>query len=79
MKKIEHTEHKLLFTDSRELALLPSESIELVVTSPPYPMITMWDDLFGSLNQDIKKALEQPLQFPGNNLSGNGNIFALHS
>jgi DNA modification methylase len=58
MKKPEHTEHKLLFTDSRDLALLSPESIELVVTSPPYPMITMWDNLFGSLNQGIKKALD---------------------
>lgn len=32
-------------------------SIALVVTSPPYPMIEMWDELFTSLNPEIGDAL----------------------
>ena len=31
--------------------------MDLVVTSPPYPMIEMWDDLFVSLDTSIKKRL----------------------
>jgi DNA modification methylase len=25
---------------------VPDESVQLIVTSPPYPMIEMWDDQF---------------------------------
>ncbi|WGI17434.1 DNA methyltransferase [Methanonatronarchaeum sp. AMET-Sl] len=34
---------------------IPDNSIELVVTSPPYPMIEMWDSLFQKLNSKTKK------------------------
>ena len=36
---------------------IPDDSIDLVVTSPPYPMIEMWDDLFIAQNPKIKEAL----------------------
>lgn len=36
---------------------IPPGSIDLVVTSPPYPMIEMWDDLFASQNPSIEFAL----------------------
>ncbi len=51
------TEHKIIFGDSRKFPELESESIDLMITSPPYPMIEMWDELFSKLNADIKKAL----------------------
>lgn len=35
-----------------------SESIDLVVTSPPYPMIQMWDQSFSALNHEIKTHLD---------------------
>ncbi|MFX1308216.1 MAG: DNA-methyltransferase [Promethearchaeota archaeon] len=38
---------------------LESNSIDLIVTSPPYPMIEMWDPLFISLNDEIKQALKE--------------------
>jgi DNA modification methylase len=38
---------------------LPTGSVDLVVTSPPYPMIEMWDEAFIRLNPDIKEALER--------------------
>ena len=53
-----HSEHKIVFQDARNLGFIPSESIALIVTSPPYPMIAMWDDLFASLNDDIGTALD---------------------
>jgi DNA modification methylase len=38
---------------------LPSESVNLIVTSPPYPMIEMWDELFSGLNPQIGNALNK--------------------
>ena len=37
---------------------LDNESVNLVVTSPPYPMIRMWDESFGSLSPDVSAALD---------------------
>ena len=36
---------------------IPSSSVHLVVTSPPYPMIEMWDEMFKRQNKEIAKAL----------------------
>ncbi|EQD77970.1 DNA methylase N-4/N-6 domain protein, partial [mine drainage metagenome] len=36
---------------------MEDESIDLIVTSPPYPMIEMWDHLFSELNAEIREAL----------------------
>ena len=33
------------------------ESVDLVVTSPPYPIIELWDDLFSKINPEIKRVL----------------------
>lgn len=51
------TTHKIFTTDCRDMPTIPDNSVELVVTSPPYPMIEMWDDLFKNLNPDITDAL----------------------
>lgn len=51
------THHKLLVQDARDLSALESESVQLVVTSPPYPMIAMWDSVFSAMNPEIKQAL----------------------
>jgi modification methylase len=40
---------RLLHGDARRLDGIASESVHLVVTSPPYPMIPQWDGLFRSL------------------------------
>ncbi len=48
------------------MAAILNESINLVVTSPPYPMIALWDDLFCNLNPEISNALKAhdgPLSF----------------
>ena len=50
------TVHRVVDGDARELPL-PDDSVELVVTSPPYPMIEMWDDIFGRLDPAIDEAL----------------------
>lgn len=51
------TVHKILFQDSRNLSNIADGSIELIVTSPPYPMVEMWDEIFSIQNPQIKEAL----------------------
>ncbi len=53
------TKHSVVLTDSREMREISNESIDLVVTSPPYPMIEMWDDLFSSLSPTGAGALKK--------------------
>jgi DNA modification methylase len=52
------TSHQIIFDNSNNMSTIPSESISLVVTSPPYPMIKMWDDIFISQNPAIGDALK---------------------
>jgi modification methylase len=47
-----------MFCNAGKLSKIPDQSIDLVVTSPPYPMIQMWDELFISLCAPIKTALD---------------------
>ena len=51
------TDHRVHIGDSRTMDNLADNSVELVVTSPPYPMIEMWDEVFGDLNPDINDHL----------------------
>ena len=51
------TTHNILFQDARDLKDISSESVDLVVTSPPYPMIEMWDEMFSHQNPEIQDAL----------------------
>jgi DNA modification methylase len=41
------------------MAELPDQCVELVVTSPPYPMIALWDSVFAAQNPRIAAALAQ--------------------
>ena len=38
---------------------IEAASVDLVVTSPPYPMIEMWDETFSSLNKEIREVMDQ--------------------
>ena len=51
------TEHTTEFGDARNMAAIQDQSIQLMVTSPPYPMIEMWDEGFGESNPEILKAI----------------------
>ncbi len=53
------TNHRIIFGDSRRMSELPDGSVHLVVTSPPYPMIELWDDLFRQLDPRIDEAWEE--------------------
>lgn len=52
------TRHDVVIDDSRSLSRIDDNSVELVVTSPPYPMIEMWDELFSELNSDVAEHLD---------------------
>lgn len=53
------TTHRLIVADARKLEALPSASIDLVVCSPPYPMIAMWDTGFSEADATIENALKK--------------------
>ena len=52
------TTHTLHFADARRHALAAPGSAALVVTSPPYPMIAMWDAAFSAMSPAAKAALQ---------------------
>jgi modification methylase len=53
------TRHKIYFCDARRMQMLPSASVDLIVTSPPYPMIQMWDAAFCQQDARIAGALAE--------------------
>ncbi|WP_302083713.1 DNA-methyltransferase [Salinibaculum rarum] len=65
------TAHDIHIGDARALDAVPSDSVELVVTSPPYPMIEMWDEIFATLSPRVETAL--------NNEDGAAAFDAMHA
>lgn len=53
------TAHRVIFGDSRCMVEVKDGTIHLIVTSPPYPMIEMWDKQFGELNRQIDELWHQ--------------------
>src|SRR5947207_15330076 len=39
-------DYRVVIGDSRRMRELADNSVHLVVTSPPYPMVSIWDDFF---------------------------------
>ena len=50
-----HTEHKIILGSSQQMVEIADDSVQLMVTSPPYPMIKMWDELFAKADPKIKE------------------------
>ncbi len=48
-----HTEHKVILGNSQQMPEIADSSIQLMVTSPPYPMVKMWDTQFSTVNPQI--------------------------
>jgi len=48
-----HTQHKVIIGNSQQMSELGDGSVQLMVTSPPYPMIAMWDNLFAKADPRI--------------------------
>jgi DNA modification methylase len=53
------TEHITHFVDAAKMEQLENGSVNLVVTSPPYPMVQMWDDIFAKSDPEITKLLAE--------------------
>jgi len=62
------TVHKIFFKNSSRMDEIESNTIDLIITSPPYPMIEMWDSLFSRLNEKIQVALQEGAGFKTFNL-----------
>jgi modification methylase len=54
-----NTLQTVLFGDARNMAAIGSDSVDLVVTSPPYPMIGMWDEVFATMNPEVARQLDR--------------------
>lgn len=50
------SKHIIHFGQSQNMSMIEDNYVDLVVTSPPYPMIEMWDDIMAGQNTEIAKA-----------------------
>ena len=64
------TGHRVYFDSSTDMAATKNDSVDLVVTSPPYPMIAMWDESFCATSGHVQKALQDD--------DGNAAFEAMH-
>lgn len=53
------TQHTIVFGNSQQMPELADSSVHLMVTSPPYPMVQMWDNLFVDADQKIAQLWQQ--------------------
>ncbi|NVM27268.1 MAG: site-specific DNA-methyltransferase [Candidatus Helarchaeota archaeon] len=51
--------HEIIFENSNNMERLNDQSVALIVTSSPYPMIEMWDLQFSQSNPEIREALDE--------------------
>ena len=52
-----NTTHSIYFASSQNLQCINDATVNLIVTSPPYPMIEMWDEIMAMQNPAISDAL----------------------
>lgn len=57
--EIKSTKHSIIIGAAQNMAQLKDNSIELVVTSPPYPMIEMWDEIMAKQDPKVQTALDE--------------------
>lgn len=57
--EIDSTSHKIIIGAAQNMEKIKNNSIELVVTSPPYPMIEMWDEIMAKQNPEIQSSLNK--------------------
>lgn len=53
------TRHEIYYKSSLQMNEIATESVSLVVTSPPYPMIEMWMEDFSIQDEKIKHAINE--------------------
>ncbi len=52
------TQHIIYTGFAQNMSKISNSSVDLVVTSPPYPMIEMWDGIMCNQNAEIRSALD---------------------
>ena len=53
------TTHTLYVGNSNSMEQIEDKSVQLIVTSPPYPMIEMWDEMYSKQDISIKKSIDE--------------------
>ena len=53
------TDHRVIYASSDRMEQIEDDSVDLVITSPPYPMIRMWDDAFSRSDDSVRSALDE--------------------
>ena len=53
------TTAKLICGPAQSMAGIADESVDLIVTSPPYPMVEMWDEIFALQDGRIREQLSR--------------------
>jgi modification methylase len=53
------TFHNFFYKSAKDMRELPDASVQLIVTSPPYPMIEMWDEIFIQQDPNIRMHLAE--------------------
>jgi DNA modification methylase len=56
-----NTENKIIIGDSRNMKEIEDCSIDLIITSPPYPMVEMWDNMFKANGADTYEKMHEYL------------------
>jgi len=54
---IRETTHRIYFEAAQNMGRLDDATVDLVVTSPPYPMIEMWDSVFSAQSPAVAEIL----------------------
>lgn len=54
-ERVLKTVHQYINENSNHMRSISDGDVDLIVTSPPYPMIEMWDALFFEANPEIKR------------------------
>jgi DNA modification methylase len=71
------TNHKIILGNSQQMPELSDTTVHLIVTSPPYPMIKMWDIHFATINPKVA-ILQQELEAKGRDETVNQIYEAMH-
>jgi DNA modification methylase len=53
------TSHQIIAGDARDLSDIEPSTVDLVVTSPPYPMIEVWDEFFMEQDSEIRSLFDE--------------------
>ncbi len=72
------TTHRIIFGDGRYMPELADSSVHLIVTSPPYPMIRIWDKQFLEMDPRIATLWKQ-LEAEGRDETVTQIFNAMHS